>query len=45
MALKSLTYNFKKNVGDRKHNLEHKHVDWDEIDDMKVEDFVDMCPH
>ena len=44
MALSSLTYKFKKTIGDKKHSLEHKHVDWNEIDDMAEEDFVDMCP-
>lgn len=43
--LRNLKLKIKFNVGERKHNLEHKHVDMNKIDDMTEADFAGMCPH
>ena len=43
--LKNLKLKLKKDVADRMHNLEHKHIDFDKVDEMTAEDFVGMCPH
>ena len=42
--LLNLGKKFRVRIAEAKHNLEHKHVDWNKIDEMKQDDWTGMCP-